>query len=891
MEFINQVKQLKDQTNSPEVRQICENYLNGGSKVAKEIVASLLNESSSALNENEVRTPVQNYREAAKNEELQVAKRMADSLMESWGGISKPTSNNAGAYLSTKKEEVNNAPILESLSNLTSKDASANSFMEAQGLKNLGVLESISKIKKASIYEHPRVKVICEQFTNLIHNKNVPEFILVDNFIAEANNFSWDFTVSSVVDDLKSKTKKFSREIAVSKVLESIKNSGSSNFYSELTDTLNSWLVSENKSTGLLAKNLTKWSFNPVVRNLVNYLNVNESSNGSLEIPVSAQAESGVSRIYAPVQVTKDKTIFAVGKNIFEANSEGLFKVNEKSISSDYLELLNASTSNGVRINENGVFVNLGRKSVRLIEENEEVSVYLDKSKLKFNSLGELGKMLSLELTSYLGVNESQAINNVITLYRGYGDIVELDFAKSIVSKIYEGASVNLIKWNDKIYLNRINEGMRENSFYQVNGSQAVKMVKEFLRYDISEGLTDFLEGESKVKSVMINDRNKVLENISKVEVEIKKLESLTESHPEISETDQIKAAYSILNDELSHLKEKWNQINVELDKINSNPETSNDLSEDKKFNIGSYIKVKESGETGKIISVNGTSGRYTVMLDNGKTSDLLVNEFVDLDQALNQASEENGEEGEEQSGELGTGETSDDNEDDNDSEEVKEARKYDPNQTKLLKGFAKSHGFAKAPGMKKGEIDIEYNDKQGYNLTMNEANGKTPLAKAPGDSKLVDGKEKDKKANLAEAPGNDKKVPGKTPGDKFMAKAPGGKPKVDFDGEDAAGDKYDHIGYNLEEAKVSKHGDMVEAPESGKNAKETHATASQLQAGMDLIEAPEKGKKPKDTTIGSALSKRMALAEAPGKEGNISFKTDKTHGYNLTESEELKKK
>jgi len=278
-------------------------------------------------------------------------------------------------------------------------------------------------------------------------------------------------------------------------------------------------------------------------------------------------------------------------------------------------------------------------------------------------------------------------------------------------------------------------------------------------------------------------------------------------------------------------------------------------------------------------------------MLDNGKTSDLLVNEFVDLDQALNQASDENGEEGEEQSGKLGTGETSDNNQDDDDSEEVKEARKYDPNQTKLLKGFAKSHGFAKAPGMKKGEIDIEYNAKQGYNLTMNEGNGKTPLAKAPGDSKMVDGKEKNKKANLAEAPGNDKKVTGKTPGDKFLAKAPGTKGKIDFDANDESGEKYDHIGYNLEEAKVSKHGDMVEAPESGKNAKETHATASQLEDGMDLIEAPEKGKKAKETTIGSALSKRMDLAEAPGKEGNISLKYDKKHGYNLTESEDLKKK
>ena len=101
---------------------------------------------------------------------------------------------------------------------------------------------------------------------------------------------------------------------------------------------------------------------------------------------------------------------------------------------------------------------------------------------------------------------------------------VQEDFAKNITSNIYEGVAINLIKWNNEIYLQRINEGMRENSIYKVNGSQAVKMVKDYLRYDISEGLTEFLDGEQKLKSIMINDRTKVLENISSVEDQINKI-------------------------------------------------------------------------------------------------------------------------------------------------------------------------------------------------------------------------------------------------------------------------------------------------------------------------------------------------------------------------------
>jgi sRNA-binding regulator protein Hfq len=48
---------------------------------------------------------------------------------------------------------------------------------------------------------------------------------------------------------------------------------------------------------------------------------------------------------------------------------------------------------------------------------------------------------------------------------------------------LYEGASVNLIKWQGSIFLNRINESMKDNSLFQVNGTQASVMVKEFLKY------------------------------------------------------------------------------------------------------------------------------------------------------------------------------------------------------------------------------------------------------------------------------------------------------------------------------------------------------------------------------------------------------------------------
>jgi len=836
MDFINQVKKLKELTKSPEVRQICESYLNGSSEMNETQVLAALNEQASNI---EATPELKNHWESIKSEQMEASKKAASSLMESWRGLKANASlNNSGSYLDNEKKEDTSNSLLESLNNLASNDDSAKSFVDAQGLKNLGVLESINNLRGLSIYEYPKVKIVCEQYANIIVNKNVPEFAVINNFIAELESFKWDVTVLPLIEGLKEKSSKFSREIEVSKVLESIKQSGNNSFYSELSESLNNWLISEGKSSGLLSKEITKWSFNPVVRNLINYLNVNEAADTrKLEIPVNAQGESKVGRIYSPILIEGDKTIFAIGNSLFEAQGESFRKLSTKeigSVPSDYIGLVNASVRSYVRINENGILIQLGKKYVSLVEENESVSVYLGKSKLNFRSVGELGKVLGLESASHFAVNESQVVNDILNLYVNFSNIVELDFAKNITSNIYEGVAINLIKWNNEIYLQRINEGMRENSIYKVNGSQAVKMVKDYLRYDIAEGLTEFLDGEQKLKSIMINDRTKVLENISRIEDQINKVESLMENNPLYAASKEMKSAHSLLNNELSVLREKWNQINIELDKVESTPEIET-LSEDEKFNIGDYIKVKESGETGKIISVDGSSGRFTILLDTGKTSDFLVNEISDLEEALSQAAEKNSDDakGEEEGGEV--------KESDEISRNLNKSALSEEEQKALLKTFADGHGFTKAPKGEGDEIAMELDHMHGYNLTVNEA--------------------KDKADAMAKAPGNNNKEKAKVKGEDLLDdKAPETKDKTDFEGEDADG-KNEEIGYNVREGVDAN---LADAPEKGKNAKETKHVTS--------------------------LDKFMNLAEAPGAEGDIDFEVNDEMGYNLDEADDLKK-
>ena len=274
-----------------------------------------------------------------------------------------------------------------------------------------------------------------------------------------------------------------------------------------------------------------------------------------------------------------------------------------------------------------------------------------------------------------------------------------------------------------------------ENSLFAVNGSQAANIVKDFLRYDISEGLTEFLDGEKKIKSIMLNDRKKVIENIAIVEGEMKKIETLVASNPLFKGSNQLSQAYSILEKELQTLKSKWSTINAELDSIENRPVEIEDLMEDSKFTVGDYVKVKENGNTGKIISVDTTSGSYTVLLDSGKTGDFGVEDIVDLEDAFQKSSDENAEEGDgvkesstplakaPSTGKLVHGKTP--------AQVLKAstsaapaAKTQDQDGKKDVENL-KDANLEEAPNSKNKATDYEVNDEIGYNLEESQEIGR----------------------------------------------------------------------------------------------------------------------------------------------------------------------
>ena len=942
MDLINKLQNLKETTQSREVKDLCEAYISELKNGNTSINESQVVEAIEAKVENTI-SPM----EALRNEELDRSKARAKMLAESWGGIGKGFSKTSGSYVDGVKDEERSTSEIESRLNeaigqMAQFDKSAESFVISNQVEKLGILESILDLSKKGIYEHGSFKILCENYVNLIKNKALPEYWVAEAFISDFSNYAWDSSVKAVVNRVTESCNTLRPEIEASKALYQIANAGSSDFYSPVKESISKWLVSEGKSVAALSRDLRVWSFNPIVKNLINTLTVLESNGSKMNIP-TINGNSEVKKIYSPVLVEGNKTIFGIGKTLFEGSSEGVRKLSNRDISimdKDFLGLLETFYSEAVKTDERGIHVYAGDTRISIVNENDETKIYLNNDLANFADYNQLAKLISFRISRGLGTNESKVISDIIRLYENFDKIVELDFAKSVISKVYEGASVSLIKWDGKIFLQRVNEAMRENSLFAVNGSQAVNMVREFLKYDISEGLTEFLDGEKRVKSIMFNDRKKVIENISIVESEMQKIESLVATNPLYKGSKQLSDAYSLLEKELQVLKSKWSTINAELDSIENNSISINDdLLEDSKFTVGDYVKVKENGNTGKIISVDTTSGSYTVLLDSGKTGDFGVEDIIDLEDAFNKDSDENAEAGEEvkesnaplakapSAGKPVHGKTpaqvlkaS--------TAEAPSAKTQDQDGKKDVENL-KDANLEEAPDSKNKLTNYEVNDEIGYNLEESQDSlVAAPQGKPKGTNMATEWEKSGLKAmNLASAPGKeegkaDYKVEAPEPkADKNadiddlntaeLAEAPGsGKSKMDEASDlskldtamaTAPGAQVGDSGYKtkIDLPKASSPeidnldtAELVTAPEKGAKVPAKDTTDPNLatspgkvegDAGYDVEYLDPKSSKNAD--IDNLDTAELAEAPSKGADGEVGYELNSEMGYNLDET------
>lgn len=638
MNIFQRLTIILEKTGSDKVKELCHGFLEESKKSLSDIDPKSLLESINSLGEEAddlIKSLAFDIKDSTTANESNSTKKYAEMIMNNWGGVNearKPTSGTWKEVAGENKDKIQ--PLNESNNSIPSSN---NKF------EDFGVIDSVQKLRGSAIAQHPSIKTVLEKYAFLVTERKFPEYVVVNEFASELKNFTWDDEVKEVYENISSSIADSRREIEVKKTIRNIQSSGGRDLFSGVVEKLNEWINSDHRSNAVLLKEMARWSFNPHVKSLVNFISLQENTNSNkLEI-VNSNQFSEVAPVYSPVYAIEEGIIFNTGGKFFIKESD-VFRPMRKeeidSLPSNYSGLVESFNSPNLKVDGSTISYYVGRIKVSMVQEsNGEGSYYINNAKV---TLENLPHALAIELGGTFGVNENKAISDIMTLAKGLSDIYEIDYAKKIKSKLYEGVYVTLMRTTGSIYIQRVNEGMRENSFFMANGHQTVGMVKDFLGFDISESLTMFLEGEEKIKSIMMNDQKKVIESISIIEKEISKLEEATKHNPVLASSREVMEAKKQLNTELEILQAKWSKIKAELKRLEKAMSKISNISEDYRFNIGDSIRIKESGEVGKIVSIDGFSGTYTVLLERGTVKELPYTEVEML------SSIGKGEEGEE---------------------------------------------------------------------------------------------------------------------------------------------------------------------------------------------------------------------------------------------------
>jgi len=568
------IQDLLKTTTSTEVKAVCESFLNEttgmdinpNDRIAESLFTNLKSYVDKDSKVGALLNERQGYEQSIQDIESKISREAAQRLSENWDLTRKDKKvSNVGNLMDNTLKAENTAKavqsnlLLEKLSGI--EDASAKQFVEKSKIDSYSVKESLEAIKGSPIASHPNLKYVITKFESALM-ENAPEYAIAQNFIMQVSPFKWDATVKTAVNAVQESINSKAAEIEVQNTIAAIKATDSKRFFSDITSRMNEWVYSEKKNVYDLIKEMKGFMFNPHVKQLADRLMLMENTKGTqFNIPVK-DSNCSVAKIYSPVHTEANGQVFRAGNNFYYATEKSFAKLTESQINAlpkEFAELCESFFNPNVKVVNENVVIYVGKSKFELTNDNR---VFVNEKQIDVTTLGS---QLMFHTQQTIFRDSSNMANVVMNIYENLNSICEIDYGKAIYSNVFEGVGVFLFKKDGKIFVNKVNTAMNENSFYKANGLQTVKLVKEFLSFNMSESLAEFLAGDFKKKAIMEGELNTVLSNIQILEAELDKIEKAILEDPSFADVKEIADAKTIIENELNGLKSQWQEMNTEL--------------------------------------------------------------------------------------------------------------------------------------------------------------------------------------------------------------------------------------------------------------------------------------------------------------------------------------
>jgi hypothetical protein len=361
---------------------------------------------------------------------------------------------------------------------------------------------------------------------------------ILESSIKELKSYSWMKSVGDFIKEGEDFLRRNEVYILVERIIYDLEMDNNRSYFAKSINKLREISESENPVMAILeGMEEDKWI--PLVKRLYEYAS---KLKGSI---TGENPNFKVSRVYSPVEaIDENRFVFASSGKILETNGSTI-EESDFQLSNNFKSLLSIAES--ARFFEKGMRIYPNTNSVLDLEFGDTTTVKLN------------GKIVeSTEVTNHLlaggfvKMGETGKLSYISQAVAEGAKIKDMNFAYRVVSSIFEGLSATIFNLNEKVYIQKVNRGMKENVLIEAQSAEeAVRMVKDFMNYDISNSLIHLLENEKAESTRREKEVSKIESRIKFLIESLADLERVAKING-VEGSDHIKKAKQLLEGQIA---------------------------------------------------------------------------------------------------------------------------------------------------------------------------------------------------------------------------------------------------------------------------------------------------------------------------------------------------
>jgi hypothetical protein len=459
------------------------------------------------------------------------------------------------------------------------------------------------------------------------YKNGVNTIYIAESLLETIKPYDYDPKIEKVVNQIAEIFKKYSEDIDLAKSIYEMKASKYSLKFNNIIDLLEEHFY-EKKSRRSLIEKMKIYSYDPNVMEAMKRIAKYENDDSMFLINENKAYDINnvYSFIYIDSEISEDMKFYTSGR-YFNFNGTELTQLDEseKLVLPETFKVINEFINNGyIKVTENKVLININNSQILLeIRDDLPNRAFLNNIEITNDVYKNL---IESKLFNPLHYSDLSKIKKV---WENLDTLINIDIAQEIKSK--QGFSKAIVfKVNEEFYLLKSDPQRRISIFEKnINGLQLRNSLFEFMKYDISEKLFEYLKGPAKEIGILKEKQSQIQTKINELYQKLIQIDEQVKADILLNDSKSIETINKlkiIIEDEINKLKSEYFSLEESINEI------SNISEDDNALKVGDTIRIKNSGIVGKITAINTVTKEISVLDDEGNTISTSLDDIEKID-------------------------------------------------------------------------------------------------------------------------------------------------------------------------------------------------------------------------------------------------------------------